>query len=76
MSSTDKVIIVCARCRCKRFEEDFSITRLGFRLKTCSSCREKAKKILSEKKAKASVILKIPDVHICLVCEHKKELEK
>ena len=70
MSSTEKQIMLCSCCRCKRFADDFTITRLGNRLKTCSSCREKAKKIIAEKKAK------IHNVHVCLVCEHKNKLEK
>ena len=72
MSSPDKTIIICSRCRCKRFADEFTITRLGNRLKTCSSCREKAKKIIAEKKAKA----KTDTVHVCLVCDQKNKLEK
>ena len=71
MSSTEKQIILCSRCRCKRFADEFTITRLGNRLKTCSSCREKAKKVIAEKKANAKV--KTDTVEVCLVCEHKNK---
>ena len=69
MSSTEKQIILCSRCRCKRFADDFTITRLGNCLKTCNLCREKAKKVMAKKKVIAS------NVHVCLVCEHKNKLE-
>ena len=70
MSSTEKQIILCSRCRCKRFIDEFTITRLGNRLKTCNSCREKAKQILIQKKAKAKAKLDV--VNVCIVCDNNK----